>query len=207
MSAILGTVNAPDLSLITGGFTIAAVVVTFGGNYVLGKARDRQAEKQARDSAIADLLTTSVELVLAVNAIRAAYQHRTSTRARLLIAATLLRDLPNLDSWGDLIDREVMRASLRTATGLARDQETDNRTIVLDYAGMVLLQTSRFFAAVTAVTMGPDKEITDAARQLGAAGGTLLEATGARKRNHAKARSRFDQELGKFRAVADRRRQ
>jgi hypothetical protein len=98
-----------DLALITGRFTIAAVVVTFGGNYVLGQARDRRADKQSRDSAIADVLTTAVELMLAVNAIRAAYQHRTNARARLMIAAALMRDLPDLDSWRDLTDRDVMR--------------------------------------------------------------------------------------------------
>jgi len=207
LSAILGPVNAVDLSLITGGFTIAAVAVTFGGNYLRDRARDRRAGQLARDSAIADLLTTSVALVLAVNAIRAAYQHRTNGRLRLLIAAALLQDLPNLDAWRDLIDRDVIRTSLRTATGLARDQETDSRTIALDYAGMVLPQMGRFFAAVTAVAMGPSKEIAGAARQLGIAGGALLEAAGAKKRNHARAQDRFDRELGKFRAAADRRRQ
>ena len=169
------------------------------------RARDRRAEKLARDSAIADLLTTSVELVLAINAIRAAYQHRTNARSRLLTAAALLQDLPNLDAWRDLTDWDVIRTSLRTATGPARDQETDSRTIALDYAGMVLPQISRFFAAVTAVTMGPGKEIADAARQLGTTGGALLEAAGARKRNHARAQDRFDRELGKLRAAADRR--
>jgi hypothetical protein len=59
---------------------------------------------------------------------------------------------------------------------------------------------------VTAVTMGPDAAIADAARQLGAAGGALLEAAGARKRKHARARSRFGRELGKFRVVVGQRR-
>jgi len=47
--------------------------VRLRGNYLRDKARDRRADKQSRDSAIADLLTTSVGLVLAVNAARAAY--------------------------------------------------------------------------------------------------------------------------------------
>ena len=202
---MLGTVTDLDLSLITGGFTIAAVAVTFGGNYLRDKARDRRADKQSRDAAIADLLTASVELVLAVNAIRAAYQHRTNARARLMIAAALMRDLPNLDTWKDLTDRDVMRTLLRTATGIAREQDTNARTIVLDYTGMVTPQMSRFFAAVTAVTMGPDKALAAAARQLGTAGGALTETVGARKRKYARARSRFERELGKFRSVAAQR--
>ena len=56
MSVILSPVNALDLSLITGGFTIAAVAVTFSGNYLRDRARDRRAEKLARDSVIADVL-------------------------------------------------------------------------------------------------------------------------------------------------------
>lgn len=203
---MLGVVTDPELSLITGGFTIAAVLVTFGGSYLLERARSRRDARQARDSAIADLLTASVELVLAVNTIRAAYQHRTNTRARLIIAAALLRDLPNLSSWKDFADRGVQKTILRTTIGLARDQDTESRTIVLDFAGMITPQTSRFFAAVTAVTMQADAAIADAARQLGAAGGALLEAAGARKHKHDRARSRFGRELGKFRVVVDQRR-
>jgi hypothetical protein len=202
---MLGTVSDLDVALITGGFTVAAVMVTFGGNYLLDQARDRRAARQARASAIADLLTTSVELVLAVNAIRAAYQYRTSNRARLMIGAALLRDLPNLDSWKDLTDRDVQRTMLRTVMGLSRDRDDEARATVVDYTGMVIPQTSRFFAAVTAVTLGEDKKTADAARQLGTAGAVLLEASGASRRQHAKARGRFERELGKFRTTVDRR--
>lgn len=72
---------------------------------------------------------------------------------------------------------------------------------------MVLPQISRFFAAATAVTMGPDKETADAARQLGTAGSCTPRDGRGKKRNHARAQDRFDQDLGKFRAAADRRRQ
>ena len=178
-----GAVTGLDLALITGGFTVAAVVVTFGGNYLLDRARDRRASRQARDAAIADLLTTSLELVLAVNSIRAAYQYRTGGRARLMIAAALLRDL----------------------TGLVRDRDTETRATVADYEGMVVPQTTRFFAALTVVTMGPDKKIADAARQLGVAGGALLETAAARKHKNERARSRFERELGKSRSAVDRR--
>lgn len=68
-----------------------------------------------------------------------------------MVTAALLRDLPNLESWKDLTDRDVIRTPLRTATGLAREQDTDSRTVVLDYAGLVMPQTSRFFAAMEAM--------------------------------------------------------
>jgi hypothetical protein len=78
--------------------------------------------------------------------------------------------------------------------------------IFLDFAGMILPKTNRFFAAVTALTLGSDKELAGAARQLSAAGGVFLEAAGARKGELASAQGRFESELGKFRAVADERR-
>lgn len=87
---------------------------------------------------------------------------------------------------------------------MAREQDTNARTIVLDYTGMVTPQMSRFFAAVTAVTMGPDKALTTADRQLGTAGGALTETVGARSRKDAGALSGFERELAKFRAAVDR---
>lgn len=202
---MLGAVTDLDVALITGGFTVAAVVVTFGGNALLDTVRARRAARESRDAAIAEVLAASMDLVLAVSAIRAAHQHRTNSRARMLAAAALLRDLPDLNSWKALTDRHVHRTALRTLTGLVREQDEDTRMIALDFAAMVVPKTNRFFAAVTAVTLGPDKELAAAARQLGTAGGELLETSGARKRKQARVRSRFEKELGKFRAAADRR--
>jgi hypothetical protein len=93
-----GAVTDLDLALITGGFTVTAVIVTFGGNYLLDRARDRRASRQARDAAIADLLTTSVELLLAVNGVRGAYRTSTFGWSWLLFVLSLVRDLPDIDS-------------------------------------------------------------------------------------------------------------
>jgi hypothetical protein len=149
---MLGAVTDLDVALITGGFTVAAVVVTFGGNALLDVVRARRGARESRDAAIAEVLAASMDLVLAVSAIRAAHQHRTNSRARMLIAAALLRDLPNLNSWKAITDRHVQRTALRTLTGLAREQDEDTRMIALDFAAMVVPKTNRFFAAVTAVT-------------------------------------------------------
>lgn len=202
---MLGAMTDLDVALITGGFTVAAVVVTFGGNALLDTVRARRAARESRDAAIAEVLAASMDLVLAVSAIRSAHQHRTNGRAGMLIAAALLRDLPDLNSWKALTDRPVQRTALRTLTSLAREQDEAARMVALDYAAMVVPKTNRFFAAVTAVTLGPDKELAGAARQLGTAGGELLETAGARKRKQAAARSQFERDLGKFRSAADRR--
>jgi hypothetical protein len=202
---MLGEVTDLDVALITGGFTITAVIVTFGGNALLDMVRARRAARESRGAAIAEVLTASIDLVLAVNAIRAAYQHRTNSRARMLIAAALLRDLPDLNSWKALTERYITRTALSTLTGLVRERDEDTRMIVLDFASLVVPKTNRFFAAVTTVTLGPDKELAGATRQLSTAGAELLETSGARKRKQDRARSRFERELGKFRAAADRR--
>ncbi len=124
---MLGAVSDLGVALITGGFTIGAVVVTFGGNALLERARARRASGESRDAAIAEVLAASIDLVLAVAAIRAAHEHRTNRRMRLFIAAALLRDLPDLDSWKAFTDRSVQRVALSTLTGLAREQDADTR--------------------------------------------------------------------------------
>ena len=54
------------MALITGGFTIGAVVVTFPGNALLERARARRAARESRAAAIAEVLAASIDLVLAV---------------------------------------------------------------------------------------------------------------------------------------------
>jgi len=135
---MLGAVTDLGVALITGGFTIGAVVVTFGGNALLERARARRAARESRNAAIAEVLAASIDLVLAVAAIRAAHEHRTNRRMRLFIAAALLRDLPDLDSWKALTDRSVQRVALSTLTGLAREQDADTRMIAMDFAGLVV---------------------------------------------------------------------
>jgi hypothetical protein len=97
-------VSELDIALITGGFTIAAVVVTFGGSAVADSLKARRAAKDARDQAIAEVLAASMDLVLAVASLRVAYQHRTTGRERLLIGAAVLRDVPFVSSWRGLSD-------------------------------------------------------------------------------------------------------
>ncbi len=113
---MLGAVSDLGVALITGGFTIGAVVVTFGGNALLERARARRASGESRDAAIAEVLAA----------------------LRLFIAAALLRDLPDLDSWKAFTDRSVQRVALSTLTGLAREQDADTRMIAMDFAGLVV---------------------------------------------------------------------
>ena len=146
------------------------------------RARARRVAGESRDAAIAEVLAASIDLVLAVAAIRAAHEHRTNRRTRLFIAAALLRDLPDLDSWKAFTDRSVQRVALSPLTGLAREQDADTRMIAMDFAGLVVPKTNRFFAAVTAVTLGPDKELAPPPGS-----SAMLPAVSWRLRGHANA--------------------
>ena len=50
-----------SIALITGGFTIGAVVVTFGGSAIADRLKARRAAKDARDQAIAEVLAASMD--------------------------------------------------------------------------------------------------------------------------------------------------
>ncbi len=121
------------------------MALTFAGRTVNGLLRNRRAARNARDAAIAELLAAAIDLVQAVNVIRSSWKHQTNWRARLLITAALVRDIPDLHSWKDLANRATMRKLLGTARDLAHDQDEAVRTFTLDYATTVAPRTSRFY--------------------------------------------------------------
>jgi hypothetical protein len=90
---------------------------------------------------------------------------------------------------------------------LITDRQLDDkqRTIALDMAAILTPRASRFFAAVTVLTLGPDKKIADATRKLTPAVTDLLEVIGANPKKFDSARVRAQKALGDFRAVADQR--
>jgi hypothetical protein len=90
---------------------------------------------------------------------------------------------------------------------LAADRELDDkqRTIALDVATMVGPRTVRFYAAVAVLTLGPDKKIANAVRDLTAAVGALLDVMAAKERKYAPERDRVNKALAGFRAIADQR--
>ncbi len=71
---------------------------------------------------------------------------------------------------------------------------------------MLLPRTVRFYSAVAVLTLGSDKQIANAVRDLTPAVGRLMEVIGAKARTYERARARAEKALGRFRAVADQRR-
>jgi hypothetical protein len=205
-TACLSGVSNLGIALIAGGFTVVAVIVTFAGNAVLARQRSRHAASAARDAAIAELLAASTDLLLAVNVIRAGWQHRTAWRTRLLLGAGILPHLYPVKTWKDFTQPGIQQALMQALTSIARQQDDAARTLALDYAAMVIPRMNRFFAAAVAITLGSDKNLADAARKAASAAGQLMETAGARPRKLAQARGAFEREMGAFRAVADKRR-
>ena len=99
------------------------------------------------------------------------------------------------------------RLSLGLDRLLTADRELDEkqRTIALDFAAIVAPRTVRFFAAVSVLTLGPDKGIADAVRDLTPTVGALLDVIAAKKKKYDPVRARVDEALAAFRAVADQR--
>lgn len=90
---------------------------------------------------------------------------------------------------------------------LAADRELDDkqRTIALDLATVVAPRAVRFYAAVAVLTLGSDKKIADAVRELTPAVSSLLEVIAAKEKKYTQARARADKALAKFRTIADQR--
>jgi len=109
------------------------------------------------------------------------------------------------------LSTEILRDWHRMAPGLERilaaDQELDEkqRTGALDMVAVVLPRTVRLYAAVAVLTLGPDKKIANAVRELTPAVTAVLEVITARPDKYQPVRNRAEKALGEFRAVADQR--
>lgn len=201
-----------DATLIGGGLALSGVVITLAGNTYRDRLKERRAGRQARDQAIAELLAAVVELVTGVQAIRAAYEGRTTARARIRIAAGMWAAVSAIFvgqeefAWSALTDWRKTAPLMERLLAMDRDQNEQQRTMALDMAAVLLPRASRFYAAVAILTLGPDKRIADAVRDLTPAVGALTEAIAAKQRKYDRARSRAQKALGRFRTIADQRR-
>ena len=112
---------------------------------------------------------------------------------------------------GEKLSSEMLQDWRRLSPGLDRlltaDRELDDkqRTIALDVATIVAPRTARFYSAVSVLTLGPDKRIADAVRDLTPAVSALLDVIAAKKKKYDPVRARVDEALAAFRAVADQR--
>jgi len=198
------------------GATLGAVVITFIGTGYLQRrqgARDdriRQ-EQSARDArtrlehALSEVLAAVQDLMVGVRVVRQAHARRTLPRYYIRAAAALMRALPELKNRRVLTELDTIKPLLGAALDLDHDQMEANRMIALDLATVVMPKANRYLALAARLTLGDDKEITAAMRQLTPKVTELVEATGAQRRKAERVSTELEEALVEFRAFADKR--
>ncbi len=207
----MASVSGLELALIPAGAALAGVALGTAGTAYLDRLRERRAAIRQRDQAIAELLTATVDLVGAVQTIRAAYekqgswQHYARMGGVIIAAAGLVT--PEADGgWGRALrDWGRLAPGLERMLAAIRELDENQRRVALDMGTIVAPRCGRFYAAVSVLTLGPDKEIASAARKLVAGVIPLLEVIAARQREYDRERRRAEAALAKFRGAADKR--
>ena len=200
-----------ELALIPAAAALVGVALGIAGNGYLDRQREKRAAKQQRDQAIGELLTATVDLLSGIQALRAAYLKQGGWRHYIRLSAVILAAAGAVLDRDGKLSTEILRDWHRMAPGLERilaaDQELDEkqRTGALDMVTVVLPRTVRFYAAVAVLTLGPDKNIANAVRELTPAVTAVLEVITARPGKYQPVRNRAEKALGEFRAVADQR--
>jgi hypothetical protein len=209
-----GVINVTglELALIPAGAALVGVALGIAGNAYVDQRRDRREVTRQRDQAIAELLTATIDLVTGVQAVRAAYQQQGAWRHYVRMGATVLAAVGSAMTgreeltWDMLADWSNLAPGLNRLLAADRELDDKQRTIALDLATVVAPRTVRFYAAVAVLTLGSDKKIADAVRELTPAVGSLLEVIAAKEKKYAQARAHADKALAKFRTIADQRR-
>jgi hypothetical protein len=191
---------------VAGGFVAQAL------NAWSSRRKDRAAARQERDRAIAELLVATADLMSGLQAIRASYDRsrwrdRTRRVARIAVAIfAAFADENGLITRTTLGDMRNRTAGIERLLVLDAGMSDEQRRQALDMTSVLLPRTSRFFAAVVVLSLGDDQELADAVRKLTPAITDLMEVTGANDRKYARARTRAENAVGRFRDVVDRRR-
>ncbi len=201
-----------DIALISAGAALGGVLLGQVSAYVTDRLKERRAARDARDQAIADVLTSVVDLVTGVQAIRAAYEGQSGWRQLARRAAVLLSAFGS--EYGspaglrvdEILDWKRLAPFFDSLLVYMRDMDHRQRIQALDVGTMLLPRTDRFYSAVAVLSLGPDKDVARAVRKLTPAVGALLEAAGDPQRKYDRARRRVEKALGAFRDAVDARR-
>ena len=77
--------------------------------------------------------------------------------------------------------------------------------VMIDTANMVAPKLNRYFAVAVLLTLGEDKQVADAVRQLTPKVTALAERAGTQKRDFERLSMEMQEALEHFRNVADKR--
>ncbi len=201
-----------DGALIAAGAAVVGFVAAFAGNILIERRRERRTARAARDQAIAEPLVAVVDLMSGIQAVRGAYQGQGGWRHYTRLSAVLLAAFgsefasPAGLSLDDVLDWRRLAPVFDRILAVDRDLDDRKRLVALDLATVLLPRTVRFYSAVAVLTLGSDKQIASAVRDLTPAVGRLMEVIAGKARTYERARARAEKALGQFRAVADQRR-
>lgn len=200
----------------------ATVAAAFLGGLVTYIGSTRQQRKQAeRDAeirreqaahdaqvrlkaALAELLAAAQDVLIGVRTIREAHQRRTKVRYYVRVLAVTWCAIPRPTIWRDLIDYPALRSVLGAALELDHESTEAQRIVAIDTANVVTPKLNRYFAVVALLTLGEDKEVANAVRQLTPKVTALVERTGAKKREFERLSTEMQTALEHFRGVADK---
>ena len=161
-----------------GGFTLGAVALTFAGRTVNGLLRNRRAARNARDAAIAELLAAAIDLVQAVNVIRSSWKHQTNWRARSADYRRARAGHPGpalLEGPGQSSDHAETAWHRQGPCPRPGRGRAYVHPRLCDHGGT---QDEPLLCAVTALTLGDDRELAEAARKLAQAGRGVPRGSG-----------------------------
>jgi len=200
-----------ELSLIAPAAALLGVALGTAGTAYLDRSRDRRAAEQARDQAVTELQTATVDLLTGVQAIRGAYQQQTRWRHYLQVAVLATASIGSVLASGEVLSWKIFdlhRMSPSLERLLAEDRALDDRqrTIALDVATIVGPRLTRFYEAAGSLTLGNDDKTADATRALIRAVGALMEVIGGKEKKYAAASQQVGDALGSFREVVGQER-
>jgi hypothetical protein len=198
-----------------GAAFLGAIVAYIGAARQQRKQGERDAqvrrERAAHDARIrleagfAELLAAAQDLLIGVRTIRDAHQRRTNFRYYLRLLGVIWHAIPTLATWRDLVEYPTLRSALGALLDLEREITEAQRIVVLDIANVMTPKLNRYFAVVALLTLGEDKQIADAVRQLTPKVTALAEAAGAKKRDFEQLSIDMQKALEHFRKLADER--
>lgn len=179
------------------------------------EVRREQAARETRirlEGAVAELLAAAQDVLLSVNAVRYAHERRTRVRLTLRLLGRFFQEIPPVNSLKEL--REVrLQPLLGRLLDIDQEEVEAQRTIALDVATILGPKLNRYLATAALLTLGEDKVIADAVRDLTPKVTTLQESFSgprfetprARKRRRERLAADLQQAMEDFRAVADKR--
>jgi hypothetical protein len=172
------------------------------------KIRKELADREARirlESGLAELLAAGQDLMIGVQAIRQAHERRTQFRFWMRFLVMVARDWPHVNSWRELAEPYRAQPLFATAIEAERNQLDESRTMTLDLATVVTPKANRYLAIAALLTLGEDRVIADAVRELTPKVTGVMDAIGGRKRDVERLTGELQSAMVDFRDLADKR--